>query len=482
MNKNIRQIAIVALIVVVVVGGLGYWYYKSKQKVPVASAGYITMKASRMNLSVNIQGTGTVIGDSKNVASSTNGQLQEFSLKVGDRVKSGDKIGSLSTDQLQTSVAKAQNNVNKQKIQLDNLNNSLKSAQNQLATYKADLANAQGQLATANPNEVKALNDKINTLQNQITSQNNNIVNYQNQISTQNINISDAQNDLKTAQNQLTQTTITSPIDGIVTTVNNSNGDTVQLGKAIVTIINPSSFKIKISIDELDIAKVKTGQIAKISFGALKDKNFTGKVSEIGLVGTTSNNVTTYEVIVTLDSIEGVQLGMTATVNIEVENKENALVIPAEALVEKNGKKYVMEPLEGNKTPGTQTKDKATDKGKIQQGQSSETGITSNENKEKQSRGNNTQNRTQRGTGQVTTGEGKLVEIQIGLQNENYVEAVSGVSEGQSVLVALPKTTSGTSTNQKQGFGGFGGGGLGGGMTGGNQGGSQRQGGSSGTK
>lgn len=479
MKKNTIKV-VGGVLAIAIVATLGYVYYKSKQKTPTTSSGYIAMRASKMNLAVNVQGTGTIVGDSKNVSSSSNGTLQEFTLKVGDSVKMGEKIGSINADTLKNSAAKAQNNVNKQKIQLDNLNNSLKSAQTQLSNAQNDLKAAQGQLATAAPIDVKTLNDKITSLQNQITTQTNNILNYQNQIATQNINISDAQNDLNTATVQLSQGTITSPVDGVVTAVNNANGDSVQQGKAIVTIINPASFKVKVSIDELDIAKIKNGEVAQVTFGALKDKKFTGKVEDVSLVGTTTNNVTTYDVTIALDSLEGVQLGMTATVNIEVANKENVVVIPVEALIEKNGKKYVMEPTDGGQTGGTKNKGQQSNTSQSSN-KGNQTGGTNTPNRGNQASGGNYQAGSQKSGGQTTYSGGKLVEIQTGLQNENYIEVVSGITEGQSVLVTLPKSTSGTTTKQ-QGAGGLGGGNFGGGGFGGGSSGGQRQGGSSGGK
>lgn len=418
---------LIGVLVAAVVGGAGYFgysYYSASKKTTATTTSYISMQASKTKLTVNVQGTGTVIAEStRDIAPSAAGQLKDFNVKVGDQVKAGQKLGTISSDQIASTVAKAQNNVSKQQLQLTTLQNSLTNAQSQLAAAQADLNDAKAQLANAKAEDIKTLNDRINSAQNQITTQTNNIANLQNQIASQKISISDAQNDLNASIAQRNSLDIISPINGVVTTVSKGTGDSVQQGTTILSVVDPTSYKIKVSVDELDIAKVKSGAITQITFGALKDKTYTGKVDKVSLVGTTTNNVTTYDVTIALDNTDGVIMGMTASVNIEVASKEDALVIPAEALIEKSGKKYVMVPNDNN--------------------QSSNSQATSNSNNQGQK-------------SRQTYSEGKLVEIQTGLENENYIEVTEGVTEGQKVLVSLPKSTSGTTTQntRQNGLGG----------------------------
>ncbi|SHI91091.1 HlyD family secretion protein [Clostridium cavendishii DSM 21758] len=431
MKKNMVKIIVIAIVAVVSIGGLAFAYskYSSSQKVTASQNTYISMKTSKQNIKINVQGTGSVVAEqSSDIMGSVQGNISGLNLKVGDKVKAGQTICTISSDQLDSAVSKANSNISKQNIQLTSLQNQLQNTNTQLQNAQNDLNTAKTQLQTATGNDAKTLNDKINTLQNQINTQTNNISSLQNQIATQNINISDAKNDLKTATDERSKATIVAPIDGIVTAINNQNGDSTQSGKAILSLVNTNSYKVKVSVDELDIAKIREGLTADITFGALKDKKFTGKVSTVSLVGTTTNNVTTYDVYVQLDSTDGVALGMTANVSINVDGKDNALVVPSEAITERNGKKYVMVPNE-------------TDS-------STQNVSNSNQNSQKQK-------------GQ-TYGKGNLVEIKTGLENENYVEVLDGLTEGQKVLVMLPKSTNQSNQNMRQGgFGGnsgFGGG------------------------
>jgi HlyD family secretion protein len=216
-------------------------------------------------------------------------------------------------------------------------------------------------------------------------------------------------------------------------------------------------------VDELDIQKVKAGQKAEIKLGAIADKVYEGTVEEIALTGTTSNNVTTYDVVVAISNPESVKLGMNANVSILVESKENILVIPAEALVERNGSKFVMV-ADSTNTSNSSSQQANTEAGgnggKQTQNNNQSTGnsqgMTANGRQ-----GVNSGNRTANAGG-ATASSGKLVAIKTGIENQNYIEVTEGLTEGQQILVSLPQTS--TSTNQSTrntfstGVGGFGGG------------------------
>lgn len=196
------------------------------------------------------------------------------------------------------------------------------------------------------------------------------------------------------------------------------------------------------------------GQKAQIKFDAIKDKTYEGTVETIAQVGTTENNVTSYDVVVGIAKPEGIKLGMNANVTIQVESKENALVIPAEALVESNGKKFVrVESTDSSSSnSNTQTnnmkEDKAEVPSEISQGQNKNVQTTNGTQGVK-----NTQSGNSR---QSIAGSGRLVEIKTGLENENYIEVVQGLTEGQKILITLPQTNSTSNNNSRNNMGGFG--------------------------
>ena len=212
-------------------------------------------------------------------------------------------------------------------------------------------------------------------------------------------------------------------------------------------------------------------------------------MEQIAEVGNSSNNVTTYDVVVGISNPEGIKLGMNANVTIQVESKENALVIPAEALVEINNKKYVRV-IDNTNTSGTGTSISNTNT-QEQSGQgenaasapntqnsSGENGNSQNTASTQSSSGTNnypgtrirqsTSGAKNIASSQVAANMGRLVEIKTGLENENYIEVTEGLTEGQKVIITLPQTsttTNSTNRNNQMNMGGFGGGMTTGGMS-----------------
>ena len=156
--------------------------------------------------------------------------------------------------------------------------------------------------------------------------------------------ISDTYTDLSDMRNDYDFYTITSPIDGVVTTLNVSEGDYIRSEGSMATIVNTDKLQFEISVDELDILQLEEGQEAKITIEAIEETERTpiiGYVSEIGIVGTNMNNVTSYPVTITLDGREDIMIGMNCNVEIVVKSSKNVLTIPVEAVSSRRGKYYV---------------------------------------------------------------------------------------------------------------------------------------------
>lgn len=234
------------------------------------------------------------------------------------------------------------------------------------------------------------------------------------------LSLSDAVTELNDIKSDSSFYTITSPIDGIVTSVNISEGDYVRSESTIAKVVNNYEIEFEINVDELDILDLAVGQKAKVTIDAIEETAVTpleGTVSEIALEGTTMSSVTSYPVTISLTGNDDIKMGMNCSAEIIVESAEDVLMVPVEAITSRKGKYYVT--LENNETK----------------------------------------------------------EVEVGIYNEDYIEIVSGLNEGDKVI--LPTTVSGNSKNtEKQGtnqMGGFSGGGMpnmggmsnGGGMPGG---------------
>ena len=150
---------------------------------------------------------------------------------------------------------------------------------------------------------------------------------------------------------QLSYTTILAPIDGIVLSRDVEVGDAVSsilvMGSAatlVMTIGDTSEVYVKGKVDESDVGKVYLGQPARIKVESFKDKTFTGKVTKISPMGTEKDNVTTFEVRVSITNPGGeLKAAMTANAEIILEEHKNVLQIPEGALIYDKDKKASVE-------------------------------------------------------------------------------------------------------------------------------------------
>jgi HlyD family secretion protein len=140
---------------------------------------------------------------------------------------------------------------------------------------------------------------------------------------------------------QLNYTTIVSPIDGIVLSRDVEVGDAVSsilvLGSSatlVMTLGDTSEVYVKGKVDESDIGKVYLGQPARIKVESFKDKTFTGKVTKISPMGVEKDNVTTFEVRVSINYPGGeLKANLTANAEVILEEHKGVLQIPEGALM-----------------------------------------------------------------------------------------------------------------------------------------------------
>ncbi len=153
--------------------------------------------------------------------------------------------------------------------------------------------------------------------------------------------VAKAQAALDQSQEDLRNSTIVSPMDGIVLSRDVEVGDAVSsilvLGSQatlVMTLGNVSSVYVRGKVDQADIGKVYVGQPALIVVESFKDKKFTGKVTKISPLGVEKDNVTTFEVRVSIQNPTGeLKANMSANAEILLEQKHNVLLIPESAVI-----------------------------------------------------------------------------------------------------------------------------------------------------
>jgi HlyD family secretion protein len=146
---------------------------------------------------------------------------------------------------------------------------------------------------------------------------------------------------LQQLEEQLSYTTITSPMDGTILSRDVEIGDAVSsilvLGSTatlVMTIGDITQVYVQGKVDESDIGKVYLGQAARIKVESFKDKTFLGKVTKIAPLGVEKDNVTTFEVRVSIDNPGGeLKANMTANAEILLEEHKNVLTVPEQAVL-----------------------------------------------------------------------------------------------------------------------------------------------------
>jgi HlyD family secretion protein len=132
------------------------------------------------------------------------------------------------------------------------------------------------------------------------------------------------------------------PFAGTVTEVNSKVGDQVAPGTVSFRIDDLSRLLVDVQVPEVDINRIKVGQPARLTFDAILDREYNGKVVSVGRVGNPIAGVVNFLVTIELtDGDEAVLPGMTAGVNIIVNQLDDVLVVPNRAVRLREGKRVV---------------------------------------------------------------------------------------------------------------------------------------------
>jgi RND family efflux transporter MFP subunit len=145
---------------------------------------------------------------------------------------------------------------------------------------------------------------------------------------------------LADAEDALLDYKIYAPFSGVIASLGDADeGDTVSSNTTLATLITTQKIA-KINLNEVDVAKVKIGQKATITFDALDDLTVTGKIIEVDTLGTTNQGVVDYGVQISLDTADQtIKPGMTLSVEIITDLKQDVLMVNNSA-VKKQGNDY----------------------------------------------------------------------------------------------------------------------------------------------
>lgn len=300
------------------------------------------------------------------VKSKASGIVEKILADYGDYVKAGQVLVELDKEQLRASVAEARANLQAAQA-------AVESAQ---ATYERNKVDAEGPdipflKATVERNRKLAAEGVVSTstlddadkayqlaLNKQMSAQRYLAVSRA-EIARNKAQVAQMQAALDRAEEDLRNSTIVSPMDGLVLSRDVEVGDAVSsiliLGSQatlVMTLGDVSEVYVKGKVDEADVSKVYLGQRARIVVESLKDKKFEGKVTKISPMGVEKDNVTTFEVKVSIQNPTGeLKANMTANAEVIMEEKHNVLQLPEAAVIyDKDRHTFVETPAPGAKT------------------------------------------------------------------------------------------------------------------------------------
>jgi HlyD family secretion protein len=300
------------------------------------------------------------------VKSKASGIVEKIFADYGDRVRQGQVLVELDKEQLRTQVAEARANLQAAEAAVQSAQAALErnavDAQGPDLPFLKSAAERDRKLGVEGLVSVSVVDDAEKAYQmalNKQLSGQRNVAVSRAEVARAKAQVAQMQAALDNAAEDLRNSTIVSPMDGLVLSRDVEVGDAVSsiliLGSQatnLMTLGDVSEVYVKGKVDEADISKVYLGQTARISVESLKDKKFTGKVTKISPLGVEKDNVTTFEVRVSIQNPTGeLKAAMSANGEIILEEKHNVLMVPEAAVIYDKDRHTSLEiPDPGSKT------------------------------------------------------------------------------------------------------------------------------------
>ncbi|MDP2728675.1 MAG: efflux RND transporter periplasmic adaptor subunit [Dehalococcoidia bacterium] len=272
---------------------------------------------------------------------------------------------------------------------------TLATARNEVAKALDALAKAQDDLAKKkagpDPNDVDGKRAQVINLQTALARAQEDLAKKQaggdsKEILKQQNQVASAQAALDNAKQKLQGVIITAPFDGIVSIITPAVGDQVGANAAVISLLDPTAMRIDVSAAETDVSSIQVGQPVTVTFDALTNQAFSGKVISIAPSAKVQQGVVNYPVSISLDKVTGVKDLMTASATIVTQQRNNVILVSNRA-IKTQGRNRTVQVLLPNGTTETRT-------------------------------------------------------IQIGMSGDTNTEATSGLQEGDKVVIPTTSTTS----------------------------------------
>ncbi len=322
-GREMRKIVILFL-VILFTGGIGYQIYQiiGSKKIrgeKVEEVAAVPVKTEKIKLGTveeKLSLTGNITPQSQvTVYSEVAGEIERLVVDVGDKVKKGDLIAQIECEKI--------------RFQVEQMKVNLKAA-------KVNLANTEKEYG-----RIKRLYYDVE--EPAVSRQRMDNITAAKEVAEAQVESLEA--GLALAKAQLSDYKIYVPIKGIIAKKFIDEGEMIiasmmMKSAPIVTIVNMDTVKIMVNVTEKNITQVKIGQKARVKVDAYPDKIFIGKVSNISPVLDPSSKTAPVEIKI-LNPDHLLKPGMFARVNIVVEKRKNALLVPIKAVLNENNRKFV---------------------------------------------------------------------------------------------------------------------------------------------
>lgn len=310
MKKYVKYI-----LLLIVILGVGFYYQSNQQK----KDEYVTQKLAKGSITEKVTASGIINPISTiNIGTQVSGTISEIYVDYNTPVKKDQVLAQIDPALFEATVAQRQ-------AALDIAKAEVEVVKNDIIYYKKHL------------DRIKKLNSSRYSADKELESAQRDYDNSIAQRALKEAQIKQAEASLNSAKIDLNYTKIVSPVDGIVVSKEVEVGQTVAASFQTPTLFNVAEdltkMQIEASVVEADIAKVKEGQTVEFSVDSYPDEIFYGIVTQVRNEAINTSNVVTYEVIIEIDNKDlKLKPGMTANVEVITSEKQNALLVPNQAL------------------------------------------------------------------------------------------------------------------------------------------------------
>ena len=427
--KNRRKLIIFSAIGLVLVTLILLAIFKKREPVVTVQ----TEKTTRRNLTELVVANGKIQPVTQVVISpEVAGEIIALPVKEGDAVKKGDLLVQIKPDNYEASRNSAEASYKSALASIDLAQAELEQAETE---YKRNLELSQKKLVSDSvflefktAYEVARLH-----LQNAIHQ------------------ADQAKFGLDNAKSDLSKTTITSPIDGIVSRLKSQLGERVlgtsfNMGTEIMTIADLNQMEARVDIGEMDVVLIAPGQKARLDVDSFKDRKFTGTVTQIansskssGLTSSSSSSsssqeATKFEVRIRINEKEDFRPGMSVSTEIETRYRTNVLTVPMASVTTRPPKTPEKKDSSGKGTAKSGNTNTASSKPAATNGTLSATGTngpgTNNLSSDKKSK----EDKAIEVVFVANSDHVKMVPVKIGICDNDYWEISEGLTEGQEVV------------------------------------------------